>query len=365
MEALTGDNRDSGDAMRGGATGVVVLGAGRSGTSAVTRAFLAAGFFAGREDELLGAAPSNPVGHYEPLPVLETNERLLERLGSGAPTRKEQLALQAEVEPRLKEVLESLAARGGGAPLAIKEPRINRLLPLWGPVMDGILHPVLAVRDPLEVAQSASYRYEIPVDHALALWEVQTALALDWLDGRTVTIAPHAQLMDSPELASEIVRNATAHLGPNHAEGVRPGEAASALQPDLRTQSSDESAHAEHLTQRQAELWRYLGGLPIGDSALDVPDQLREPSAGALAAVGAEDERVKLIGSHEALSTAYNEALARAVEFERRFAESHEAGLRAARGEERSLRELERVKNSISWRLTAPLRRLARIRRRG
>lgn len=365
MEALTGEQRGEGGAARGDAAGVVVLGAGRSGTSAVTRAFLAAGFFAGRDDELLGAAPSNPVGHYEPLPVLETNERLLERLGSGAPSREQQLALRDEVEPKLRQILEQIAARGEGAPLAIKEPRINRLLPLWGPVLDGVLHPVLAVRDPLEAAQSASHHYEIPVGHTLAVWEVQTTFALDWLDGRTATIAPHAELMNDPRLAGKVVRDATAHLDPSQAEAIRPQEASAALQPDLRTQRSDESAHAEFLTQRQAELWRYLRGLPCGDVRLKVPGHLREPGAGALAAVRAEDERMKLVGTNEALSASYTEAIAQASDAEQRCAAAHRAGLRAAEGEQRAMGELERVRRSLSWRLTAPLRRLTRLFKRG
>lgn len=343
--------------------GVIVLRAGRSGTSAITRAFVAAGFFAGREDELLGAAPSNPLGHYEPLPVLRTNEQLLEQLGSGAPARGEQLALRGEVEPRLRAVLESLVAASDGAPLAIKEPRINRLLPLWGPVIEGVLHPVLAVRDPLEVAQSMAHRYGTPMGHALALWEVQTTFALEWLSGRTVTVVPYAQLMGDPRLASRLVREAAPHLSPDRAERARPEAAHAALQPELRTQNADEGAHAEHLTQRQAELWRYLGELPAGDVELSVPPPLYKPSAGATAAVLAEDERVNLLGKHDALSTAYTEALARNTELEERFSDAHHAGLRAAEGEERGLRELESIKASLSWRLTAPLRRLTRLRR--
>lgn len=352
MEAVTGANRGSGDpaAPPQGARGVVVLGAGRSGTSAITRAFVAAGFFAGREEELLGAAPSNPVGHYEPLPVLRMNERLLERLDCGAPTREQQLALRDELVPQLRKILDSLAEKADGVPLAVKEPRINPLLPLWGPVIDGVLHPVLAVRDPLEVARSVARRDETPVGHALAVWEVQTAMALGWLDARTTTVAHYSQLVTDPDAATELVRAAATHLGSSRVEKIEAARAASALQPDLRNQSADERAHAEYLTLRQAELWRYLADLPAGDSELRVPAHLREPSAAAVAATQAEDGRVRLVLGHDALSTAYNEATARTAELEQSLGHCQ--------------RELENVRRALSWRLTAPLRRLARLLRR-
>lgn len=328
--------------------GVIVLGAGRSGTSAITRAFLAAGFFAGHEEELLGPAPSNPVGHYEPLPVLRTNEQLLERLASGAPPREEQLALADELAPQLRAVLDDLIAKSNGAPLAIKEPRINRLLPVWGPVIDGVLHPVLAVRDPLEVATSMSHRYGTPVAHALALWEVQTTHALAWLDGRTATIAPYRQLVGEPGTAEAVVRCATSHVDPDQAGQVRPEAARPALQPELRTQSADKAAHPEYLTQRQAELWEYLDELPAGDAELAVPEPLQAPSGGATATVRTEDERVQLIGHYEALSKTYEEEAGRTAALEREVGSC--------------LRELEGVKSSLSWRVTSPMRRLSRRR---
>lgn len=366
MEAVSGSDRGDRNAVaQGEAAGVVILGAGRSGTSALTRAFVSAGFFAGSEDELLGANPSNPVGHYELLSVLRTNEQLLERLGSRAPLRDAQQAIRTEIEPELRSLLDELIEKAGGAPVVLKEPRINRLLPLWGPVIDGTLHPVMAVRDPLEVARSITHHYGTPVGHAMALWEAQITFALEWLNGRAVTIAPFRQLMADPRLAARIVRDAMPHLNPSHADRVGSEDASTALQPDLRTQSAADNAHDEHLTRRQAELWRYLESLPVGDAVISAPVSFREPSAGASAGVLAEDERMQLIGARDAISSAYTDSLARQTELEERFSESHRAALRAAQGEERSLRELERVKASISWRITAPVRRLSRLRRNG
>lgn len=343
----------------------MVLGAGRSGTSAIARAFVAAGFFAGRDEELLGPAPSNPVGHYELLSVLEANEGLLERFGCSwwgdAPAPDEQLPLRTELGPQLRSILESLIEKAEGAPVAVKEPRINSLLPLWQPVIEGVLHPVLTVRDPLEIALSHEHRDGTSIGHALASWEAQTTLVLNWLDGRTATVAPYAGVIAQPELAGEIVRDAASHLDPGRAKRVRPAETAAALRPDLRRQSAGELAHADHLTGRQAGLWQYLATLPAGDAQLRVPEQIRQPSAGAQAAMRKESERVKLAEDHSALFAEYTKAMARLTELEERFSEAHRAGLKAAQGEERRARELESIEGSFSWRITAPLRRAARM----
>jgi hypothetical protein len=61
--------------------GVVVLGMGRSGTSAVARMFARAGCFAGREDELLPATEANPAGHFEHSRIVMANEWVLAGLG--------------------------------------------------------------------------------------------------------------------------------------------------------------------------------------------------------------------------------------------------------------------------------------------
>lgn len=350
------------------AIGVVVLGAGRSGTSAITRALVAAGFFAGEEDELLGPAPSNPVGHYEPLSVLAVNEELLRRLGcrgGDMPGIDEQVALRAEIEPRLRSILDSLSEKAGEAPLAVKEPRINGLLPVWQAAIDGVLHPLLAVRDPLEVAMSVSSRDGISVVHSLAAWEIQTTRALAWLDGRTTTISPYARLAAQPEIAGEIVGEVATHLARDRVARVRPAEAATALRPDLRRQDATELPHADYLTGRQMKIWEYLRALPPGDAELAVPAEMREPSAAAREAMRRESEKFKLAEDHHALSTEYTETMARLTDVEERFTASHEAGVKAAQGERQRARELESVEGSLSWRITSPLRRMGRTLRRG
>lgn len=254
---------------------MAILGTGRSGTSAITRAFVAAGFFVGGEGEVLGPSPSNPHGHYEPLSVLALNEELLAEFGCGwwadVPDPAEQVRERERIEPRLIAVLEATIASGEGRPIAIKEPRINPLLPLWGPAIERFLHPVLAVRDPLEVAMSLFNRDGTPLEQGLAAWEAHLTMVLGWLDGRTVTVAPYADLTAQPELAAEMVTSAAAHLAPRRRRRVKPEAATSALDPSLRHEVATELGDDEHLTDRQAELWGFLRTLPVGEVELRVP----------------------------------------------------------------------------------------------
>ena len=46
----------------GGALGVIVHGMGRSGTSSVAGLFVASGYFAGQDDELMEPDDGNPAG---------------------------------------------------------------------------------------------------------------------------------------------------------------------------------------------------------------------------------------------------------------------------------------------------------------
>jgi hypothetical protein len=380
MATFIDKKRESGQAAaRQEAAGVIVLGTGRSGTSAITRAFVRGGFFAGEGDDLLGPTPSNPVGHYEPLSILKINEQLLRDFGcswwSDAPTPEEQLRHREEVVPRLQVTLESLIVAAGSAPVVIKEPRINGLLPLWRPVIDGVLHPVLTVRDPLEIALSHAHRDGTSMGHALAAWEGQTMLVLQWLDGRTVTIAPYAQLTSRPELATKLVRAAGDHIDPTRTGRLRPSTASSALRQELRRQAAGDLDPDEYLTRRQAALWEYLRKLSLGDVRVEIPRQLRQPSVAAQAAMRKESEHVELREAHAALTRQHSDLKERAAMLEQRFADAtvfaHQAvaaaaerAEAAAEAEERSARELASLESSASWRITAPLRRFKRLLRR-
>ena len=137
--------------------GAVVLGVSRSGTSLASGSLVAAGFCVGRDQDLMPASSANPAGHWENMTVYRANEELLAAAGGSwfsPPSRDAQLSIQARASDRLRDLLCLLREHADHRPLVIKDPRVAALLDLWGPLIDGLLHPVLVVRDPVEIALS-------------------------------------------------------------------------------------------------------------------------------------------------------------------------------------------------------------------
>lgn len=366
--------------------GVIVLGSGRSGTSAIMRALAAAGFFVGREADLFGAAPSNSRGHFEALSVLAIDEELLKRFGchwwADAPGEQDLLGVREEFTPRIETCLEDLVSRAEGHPVAVKEPRINALMTLWGPALQGALHPVLAVRNPLEIAFSHQSRDGTSTAHALASWEHTTIAVLKWAEGRTVTIAPFPKILADPTLTEGVIEAAASHLPAELRAAVTTTAAPSALEPALQHEKAAGHDLGEYLTKRQLDLWDYLGGLPAGDVTVTIPESLRGSGEAARGLMSAESERMRVLDvyadavrqvaasegqtreAHEEMAAAAERAAARETELARRVATLEAAAVAASAREAAAQGELEAMRGSSSWRLTAPLRAASQALRR-
>jgi hypothetical protein len=335
QEPETKTDKGSNSQHEARADGVVVLGPGRSGTSSVSGAFVAAGYFAGREDEVLGAGVGNPLGHYEPLPVLRLNEDLLAAFDcswwAAQPDPARQLAARDQFEPRIAATLAAMKANAHGKPLVVKEPRINSLLPLWGPVIDGGLHPVLTVRDPVEIALSQARRDGTTPAHALAAWEAQMATLLDWLQGRIVTVAPYRELLASPTAAADLIAEASAHLLPAFRGEVTAGAASKAIHPQQRNEVADVAESSEYLTARQSELWKFLASLPLGDLVIDAPEALRTPAPASLEAIAKQNEQIDFATEHQSLAARLKEMGEQTVALARELAAIRERSVELGR----------------------------------
>ncbi|WJI16256.1 hypothetical protein MWN52_02820 [Pseudoxanthomonas winnipegensis] len=191
--------------------GVFVLGMHRSGTSALTRVLNLLGLHLG--DNLLGAREGNLSGHWEPLPVIEINERLLAMLGRtwSDPREMESNWLQnAAVRSLLPEAELLLKNDYVRHPRwSIKDPRISRLLPFWlkaaGAHRGVALSAVIAVRHPWEVASSLNRRDGLPLSQGLLLWWEHLSEALRHSRGmKRVVVNYTALLHDWPTQVSRI-----------------------------------------------------------------------------------------------------------------------------------------------------------------
>jgi hypothetical protein len=138
---------------------VVVLGAGRSGTSAATRGLAALGVDLG--DRLRAGWGKNPTGFFEDRDILALNQRLKRLLG----VRGDSVRLIApeewdatDIVALRAEAVDTLNRRFGGAALwGYKYGRTLRFLPFWEEVhgaLDLDVRYLVALRNPLSVAAS-------------------------------------------------------------------------------------------------------------------------------------------------------------------------------------------------------------------
>jgi hypothetical protein len=138
---------------------VVVLGAGRSGTSAITRGIQAIGVELG--DDLRPGGGKNPTGFFEDQGLLAINKRLKRLLGirgdSVSLITAEQWQAPA-VRALREEAVATIRRRFGRYPLwGYKYGRTLRLLPFWLDVyaaLDLDVRYVVALRNPISVARS-------------------------------------------------------------------------------------------------------------------------------------------------------------------------------------------------------------------
>jgi hypothetical protein len=148
---------------------ILILGCHRSGTSVVTRAMQCLG--ASFPSDLMPASPENPAGYFESVAVQHLNDRILRLCGT---TWNQPLDPECLTGLRLGMETDHAVAWLAEQPplLALKDPRICRLLPFWRPVFAAAeieVSVVHVLRHPMAVAQSLRKR-GIPVERGLALW---------------------------------------------------------------------------------------------------------------------------------------------------------------------------------------------------
>jgi hypothetical protein len=161
---------------------------------------------------------ANAAGYWEHLHVVAQHDRMLAAIGRDWGTRAAALPYPAAwwrddkvAEPRreLARVLsrELAAAAELGKPLAIKDPRLCRMLPLWWDLIAGWpaasrpeVRLLYSVRGPDAVARSLGKRDTLPPDLSRLLWVEHYAEAL--LDGNGgVGAVVYDDWFDAPERA--------------------------------------------------------------------------------------------------------------------------------------------------------------------
>jgi hypothetical protein len=183
---------------------IVVLGMHRSGTSTLTRAMHVLGAEFGTR-LLPPVRGDNDKGFFEDLDVNTLNIELMHAMGvdwhTMAPIALEQIKPQRMAQfqrDALRLLREKCVDRHV---LALKDPRISRLLPFWQPLFEQLERRVvyaIAVRNPISVSDSLAARDQLPREKSYLLWLAHTVPALDMTRGRQRTIISYDRLMDAP-----------------------------------------------------------------------------------------------------------------------------------------------------------------------
>ena len=156
-------------------TALVVLGMHRSGTSSLSGTLIKLG--ACSPKTLMPAGIGNELGHFESSAIVELNDRLLAsadtRWDDWRPVNADRIAAPAISEFE-RDAARTLEEEYGSATLiAIKDPRMCRIFPLWLSTLERSAYAVrvmMPVRSPLEVAQSLRARDDFTISKGLLLW---------------------------------------------------------------------------------------------------------------------------------------------------------------------------------------------------
>lgn len=180
----------------------VVVGMHRSGTSAMTRTLSLLG--AALPKQLMPAvADNNEVGFWEPQPVADLNDEILQALDSewdDVFAFREHQYLSNFDHFYFGRALEMLEDQFNGSEvIVLKDPRISVLTQFWDRALRQggyTVHYVVMVRNPLEVAESLRARDGFPREKSFLLWSsYMIAVERDTRAARR-TFVSYDQLMD-------------------------------------------------------------------------------------------------------------------------------------------------------------------------
>jgi hypothetical protein len=185
------------------ATGILVIGMHRSGTSATAGALALLGVQLG--ERLIAGAPDNPKGYWEHAGAVTVDEELLTALSRGwddvraLPDGWTTSAAAVAARAGIAGIVSSL----GSSPLwAIKDPRLSRLLPLWLSEITKTRQQVVClfvVRHPGEVASSLAMRNGLPLVAGHLLWARHVLEAIEHSEGCVRHMISYEELLGAPE----------------------------------------------------------------------------------------------------------------------------------------------------------------------
>lgn len=299
-------------------TAILVLGMSRSGTSLCARVLNILGAYLPRD--LIGPAPSNPTGHWEPKHLVALNDRIFREFDRSWDDPRPMPAGWQEsgiARNAIGQIVERIALDYSGEQLLlIKDPRICRLAPLYFAALERLgIRPlvVLCTRHPDEICRSLASRNGMAAAHSELLW-------LRHLTEAEAASRPYrrawmsfAGLLGNWQQETDVAAQALGLAWPNQAEWIWP-EMERAVQSALR-----------HWT--------------MGDTGTT-------QARGAIAARAWKGACYGLAGDEFATRILFDEVVEALAEFDRL----------SRIYDDRHAQALQAIHLSTSWRVTAPLR---------
>lgn len=184
---------------------LVIIGMGRSGTSAVASGLIQLGAFGGEEKARLKGDRGNPDGYFELGPFADLNDQIRSSLGMKyniCQNCPEDWESYENIEAHLSELVELLGSTfNGHQRWLLKDPRISLLMPVYKEAFRRLkLKPtfIICVRNPLDSSASFSKKFGLPETWALAMWLQHTLTALKETEGSPFHVIPYESFLESP-----------------------------------------------------------------------------------------------------------------------------------------------------------------------
>lgn len=232
---------------------VIVLGPGRSGTSAATRLLNLLGLPLPVSSDLIGADHSNETGYWESRTLTRCNEILLSVFGGAwfcPPALPSDFAGDARGQGLLQPAALAFRRINPTDSWVWKDPRNSLLSHFWIEALGVSPAMVLLVRHPLEASRSLVAAWGLSQEHGLLLWERYMRSALAGAVGHRVWITPFDGLVRNP---LGWCRQAVDFLGIDVSDRTVE-EAAKFVAPAARRQVADQGqlSHAGLSSQQEA-----------------------------------------------------------------------------------------------------------------
>lgn len=193
---------------------VVVLGMHRSGTSAITRGLQALSVDLG--DNLMPRSEgNNEKGFWEDADFNQFNEKLLAKASSSwarlSPLETSEFWKGSFATERYDAASMLESKLGDSQVFGLKDPRTTLLLPFWKCVFEDIgleENYLIALRNPLEVAESLRKRNNFSQPYGLSLWAKHNWTAVAGTEGKKRLCVSYKKILDDP--AGQLTRIAGA-----------------------------------------------------------------------------------------------------------------------------------------------------------